>query len=179
VSPANSDADLHLSRLVLDVTSSILIAHPAITDQVSKVVLSRVLEFLKSPMLQGQALSSVVKLFQNFLQAKETSYSSLLGTLLAVVDEKLSLTQALPVAQCVAAIAKKTTTLSSGNSVLLKETVDGFVKTVSDTKATPHAKMVALLTIGEIGRDTNLTAHKSYVFISYRIGLYRVVSTHL
>jgi hypothetical protein len=32
------------------------------------VVLSRVLEFLKSPLLQGQALASVVNLFQNLLQ---------------------------------------------------------------------------------------------------------------
>ncbi len=101
-------------------------------------------------------------------QAKstETSYASLVSTLLGVVDEKLSFNQALPVAQCVAAMAKRTAALSAapnaaaGGPALLRETVDGFIKTVNDAKAAPHSKMVALLTLGEIGRDSDLTNHK-------------------
>ncbi len=151
IAPHISDADLQCSRLVLDCCSSILLTHPQLTDAVHKIVLGRVLEFLKSPLLQGSsaALTSVVKLFQNLLSTKEASYSTLLQTLLGLVDDKLSLPQTVPVAQCIAAMAKKTQSSSGGSGgVLLKETVDGFVKTVSDSKSTPHAKMIALLTIG-------------------------------
>ena len=66
--------------------------------------------FIKSPLLQGNALTSVVKLFPALLQARSgLSYGGLVDMLLGIVTPGLALPSNMVIAQCVAAMAKSAT----------------------------------------------------------------------
>jgi len=138
---------------VLDLVASIITVQPNATGL--KEILDRVLNFLKSPLLQGNALTSVVRLFPVLLQTKGSglSYSQLVDMLLSVVTPGLALASSMVVAQCVAAMAKSVQA-SEGQA-----TVERFMKRVSDAKE-DHVRQISLLVLGELGRDRDLSEHK-------------------
>lgn len=115
----------------------------------------RVLVFVKSPLLQGNALQSVVKLFATLLsaKAKDLTYAGLVETLLGIVTPAMALQSNMVVAQCVAAMAK-VVPAQEGNS-----TVQLFAKRVQETKE-EHVRQIALLVLGEIGREKDFSEFK-------------------
>jgi cullin-associated NEDD8-dissociated protein 1 len=67
IPPHITDTDLVLSRLILELASTAIAVDASLADNVWKALVSKILEFLKSPLLQGPALGSVVKFFQHLL----------------------------------------------------------------------------------------------------------------
>jgi hypothetical protein len=112
--------------------------------------------FIKSPLLQGAALQSVVKLFQQLLVTpnKELSYSQLVDLLLSVVTPTISLQSGMVIAQCISTMAQNVPAAAA------LTTVHRFASSVTDAKD-DHVRQISLLVLGEFGRDRDLSEHKT------------------
>eukprot|EP01012_Entosiphon_sulcatum_P043475 TRINITY_DN577_c0_g1_i1.p2 TRINITY_DN577_c0_g1~~TRINITY_DN577_c0_g1_i1.p2 ORF type:complete len:1259 (+),score=388.11 TRINITY_DN577_c0_g1_i1:1133-4909(+) len=85
-----SDQDLHLTYLALELVTAVLshaAALPQVVAKVQEVVLPKVLLLLKSALLQGHALSSVITLFDKLAPVVTVGFDGLLTEVLrATVD---------------------------------------------------------------------------------------------
>jgi len=90
-----TDEDLQLTALVLNLAStSLSVAATNTSGVIAKDMLGKTLVLVKSPLLQGAALQSTIRFFQACVAsgAKEMQYSTLLSSLLGVVDGSLNKT---------------------------------------------------------------------------------------
>jgi cullin-associated NEDD8-dissociated protein 1 len=161
LNPLISDSDLHLLPLSLKATESILTKSPECVDYVKETTLRPLFNLIQSPLLQGTALDSLLKLFSALAKASPGDYQSLVKSLVdpllhvqtsgvsaggvAAVANKQAASTA---AQCVAVLAV-TTDVASRDS-----TVKNFQSYILDPATNDSVKYLSLLTIGEIGRRT-------------------------
>lgn len=138
VSPLISDADLHLSHLALHVCVSILAVHPESAANVVEKILPQTLTLLRSSLLQGLALESLLSLYGELvtINAKGASFDQLLDALLNLVKKPADAQKAEPltkqsyssISQTIAAITAK------ADNKKRNDTVERFVKDVSNAK---------------------------------------------
>jgi cullin-associated NEDD8-dissociated protein 1 len=152
-----SDSDLHLSHLALRLATAILQVNTGSAATIQSTVLPQCLELLKSTLLQGMALESMLALFEQMIKvnAKQLSFESLLETLVNLVHKKtgdLSRQSILSIAQCIAVIvASKPESVSN--------TVTRFVSDLKGGKD-DSIKLLAVYTVGEVGRRVDLSGNK-------------------
>lgn len=162
VAPLVSDADLHLSHLLLELVASVLEANSSVgVVQVARTqVMPAARRFLASPLLQGSALKSVVRFYQATVLCCSTDLAVLVEDLLALVNEQLGLSSCLAVAQCVAAMVKAVGTAEADQMVN---------RCTADVKANnpDHKKQIALLILGEIGREKDLGNHQDVEGVTF------------
>lgn len=156
VSQNISDSDLHLSHVVLDLVSTMLVASSSVTQQVANTILPLTLEFVKSPLLQGESLKSTINFFCACVTHGQTvsqlQHSSLLHCLLGVINGTVSKPSLRAVSKCIAGI-----TLLDPEQA--KATALHFVSNVKGT-GEEQVREVSLLSIGEIGRRVDLSSQK-------------------
>lgn len=164
VSPLISDADLHLSHLALHLGVTILSVHPESASLVVEKILPQTLALLRSSLLQGLALDSLLSLYAELvaINAKGASFDQLSDALLNLVKkpsdaQKSELTKQSfsSISQTIAAITAKVTDAKKRN-----DTVEKFIKEVSSSKD-DSLKLLSLLSLGEIGRRVDLSSHTS------------------
>jgi len=156
-----NDADLHLSHLALKLVAFILQSNPAAASAVQSIVLPHCLELLKSSLLQGLALESMLALFQEMVKTntKQLSFESLLEAILNVVHKHPESSGPLArqayssVAQCVAVL---TATLKESAR---NATVERFINDAKSGR-TESVRLLAFYCLGEIGRRTDLSNSK-------------------
>ncbi|CAM9488775.1 unnamed protein product, partial [Phaeothamnion confervicola] len=87
--PLVSDADLHLAHLALTLTYGVLAAAPEAAPAVGREVLPRAMTLATSPLLQGMALASLLKLLRGLVaaNAKGLRFKDLLDMLRGAVAE--------------------------------------------------------------------------------------------
>eukprot|EP00455_Lapot_gusevi_P028577 TRINITY_DN3053_c0_g2_i1.p1 TRINITY_DN3053_c0_g2~~TRINITY_DN3053_c0_g2_i1.p1 ORF type:complete len:1239 (+),score=571.04 TRINITY_DN3053_c0_g2_i1:71-3787(+) len=153
VAPHIKDDDLHLSQLVLELLSSVIQACPAAMPIFARDVYPRVLAFLRSPLLQGQVLTSLMKLFQTMLFASypELNYAAIMQSLMRSVTPDLPKQSFSAFAQCVATVA------TSAPLEVTNQTVAEFLNAIQGNTA--YTTRMALMSIGEIGRQIDLSHH--------------------
>jgi len=156
VAPHISDQDLQLAALGLELLSSILSVAPSNSSKIANDVVPRTIKFVVCPMLQGKALKSLIKFFQNCVQygikEKKLSFHNLLVQLEACVKSDLTRPGYSSIAQCIAGITLKT------SEKFKSSTVQKFMKT--SVKPGPN-QQISLLAIGEIGHNTDLSQYGS------------------
>lgn len=159
------DSDLHLSHLALRVTVAILTLAPELSPQIAELILPEAENLLRSSLLQGLALESLLAFFGAILQGKKNkagvTYDALLQRIVAIQPSDLrrssSGTTLMPrqvlssVAQVVAAITKKAADKQRD------ATIASFMKTVGKHEDDQEV-VLALLSLGEIGRRVDLAA---------------------
>eukprot|EP00741_Cyanophora_paradoxa_P025544 tig00000383_g24650.t1 len=149
------DVDLHLSHLALRLCCSLLLAHGHAAALLQQAVLPRALALIRSPLLQGHALNSLVA-FLGQLVASGVAFEALLEALMALV--RATGTDALgrhgfsSLAQCVAALC------SRASPAQREKTVATFVASVAPAQA-DSMKIMALMCLGEIGRQSDLSSN--------------------
>lgn len=158
--PLLTDADLHLLPLALKCIESIIVISPASVNDIKTTILPSLFQLIESPLLQGAALDSLLRMFAAFSTASPSDYQALVDGLVgplvnakttggvsaggvAAVSNKQA---ASTVAQCVAVLAANT---SDANSAA---TVTEFQKYIQNPSTNDSIKYLSLLTIGEIGR---------------------------
>jgi cullin-associated NEDD8-dissociated protein 1 len=160
VAPHISDADLTLSHHVLDLVSTALKVSAATAPQVSQDILSRTIDLVNSPLLQGVSLTSTISFFQACVEhggkVKSLSYDALLQSLLGVIKgSPAGKTQPnsvfSSVSQCIAGV----TSADRASS-----TVADFVESVKKTSTPDADRAIALLSVGEIGRKIDASSQK-------------------
>eukprot|EP01127_Copromyxa_protea_P015661 TRINITY_DN4544_c0_g1_i1.p1 TRINITY_DN4544_c0_g1~~TRINITY_DN4544_c0_g1_i1.p1 ORF type:complete len:1238 (+),score=400.75 TRINITY_DN4544_c0_g1_i1:38-3751(+) len=151
--PLVSEQDLHLAHLSLLLASSIVHASSSSAENVAKLVLPNAYNLLKSSLLQGIALQSLLKLFKELVtsKSKKVTYDSLLAGLTGIVAPELSRQSFSSIAQCVAVLV-------ANSEAGTKDTIQKFVSDVKSAKS-DHQKLLAIFAIGEIGTRVDLSSY--------------------
>lgn len=152
------DADLHLAHLSLKMSALILEVSPRSAECVRKDVLPRALELSTSPLLQGLALASLLGLFQVLvgINCKGMGFDDLLIKLQSGVEQggdKLQKQAIANIARCMAVLCAQTSESARSKTV---------ARLVSDMNGPQETKKhLALLVVGELGRQTDLSSVKN------------------
>jgi len=156
-----SEHDLHLSYLALRLTVSALGASAAVRPAVAREVLPRALVLARSPLLQGMALRSLKGFFRELASADAAAAAEGLGfaaLFAALVDPVTSGAKPLPkpavanLARCIAVLCVSTADAECA------ATVHRFVGEVQDDGSSDVVRHLALMSLGEVGRERDLTA---------------------
>ncbi|CAM9131475.1 unnamed protein product, partial [Ectocarpus sp. 12 AP-2014] len=166
-----TDADLHLAHLrqarsswrVLKMSCLILEVSPKSAEAVRVEVLPRALELSTSPLLQGLALASLLNLFKILvgINHKGMGFDDLLGALqngVANGGDRLQKQAIGNIARCMAVLCAQTSD-ASRNKTVARLVEDMQSKDTKDGK--DNRKHLALLVIGELGRQSDLSRVKN------------------
>ncbi|KAG2206299.1 hypothetical protein INT47_007313 [Mucor saturninus] len=163
--PLISDTDLHLLPLALKTVQSILSLSPASINEVKLYITPSLFELIRSPLLQGAALDSLLNLFAAFAKASPSDYQALVKGL---VDPLLDVNTSGVSAGGVAAVANKQAASTVAQSVAVlaantskenrDKTILEFQSYIKKTETNDSIKYLSLLTIGEIGRRIDLSS---------------------
>ncbi|XP_059481550.1 cullin-associated NEDD8-dissociated protein 1 isoform X2 [Neocloeon triangulifer] len=154
--PLLSESDLHIAQLTLTLLTSVAQTLPLALGNIGSEILPEILVLVKSPLLQGAALASMLDFFQALVQANlpGLGFCELVMLLRQPVltDQMASSLhkQALhSLAKCVAAIAL----------IVPGEAQNVPMQLASDTKlgGTNQERIFNMYTIGEIGRHKDLS----------------------
>ncbi|XP_012274263.1 cullin-associated NEDD8-dissociated protein 1 [Orussus abietinus] len=150
--PLLNEADLHIAQLTLTLLTTIAKLHPVALTRVSDNILPEILVLVKSALLQGAALNSMLEFFQALVQADipGLGYRELLSMLVAPVAQSVLHKQAYhSLAKCAAAL---TITWHQEAQCVVEQ----FLKDVQNPQNDAQ-HIFALLVIGEIGRHVDLS----------------------
>ncbi|CAN6910277.1 unnamed protein product [Brassica oleracea] len=154
--------DLHMTALALELCCTLMTGKSCsenISLAVRNKVLPQALTLVKSPLLQGQALLALQGFFEALVYHANTSFYTLLDSLLSCAKPSPQSggvpKQALySIAQCVAVLC-----LAAGDKNC-SSTVKMLMEILKDDSGSNTAKQhLALLSLGEIGRRKDLSAH--------------------
>ncbi|KAH0630206.1 hypothetical protein JD844_012933 [Phrynosoma platyrhinos] len=156
-----SENDMHVSQVAITFLTTLAKVYPSSLSKISGTVLSELFQLVYSPLMQGGALNAIVDFFQALVVTKTVnmSYGELMKQLTNPIYSSSGVSASLhkqayhSVAKCVAALS----------SVCPKEApgvVNQFVQDVKNPRSSAAVKMLAFLSLAEIGRTTNLSAQK-------------------
>ncbi|XP_033207231.1 cullin-associated NEDD8-dissociated protein 1 isoform X2 [Belonocnema kinseyi] len=147
-----NETDLHIAQLTLTLLTTIAKLHSVALTRVSDNILPEILVLVKSPLLQGAALNSMLEFFQALVQAgiPGLGYRELLSILVAPVNIPQLHKQAYhSLAKCAAALTIMWQQEALG-------VVEQFLKDVQSPQSDAR-HIFALFVIGEIGRHVDLS----------------------
>ncbi|RZB66666.1 cullin-associated NEDD8-dissociated protein 1 [Asbolus verrucosus] len=161
VPPLLDESDLHIAQYTLVILKSIAEFHPRALQDLPNNIFPQILVLVKSPLLQGSALNSMLDFFKTLVQCNlpGLSYNDLLQFLI----HPISISQGVgagdivihkqayySLAKCVAAI-----TVTMQHTAL--HIVPQFINEIR-TARHDSQKIFTLLVVGEIGREIDLTS---------------------
>ncbi|XP_022915623.1 cullin-associated NEDD8-dissociated protein 1 [Onthophagus taurus] len=159
IPPLLDESDLHIAQWTLVILKSIAEVHPKtlVRKNIAKNILPEIMNLVRSPLLQGAALNSMLEFFQALVSCRipDLGYNELLQMLLSPIVNPTT-TQTLhkqayySLAKCVAAITVKC-------SERALPVVNQFIHDIKTTTSDSH-HIFGLLIIGEIGRKIDLTS---------------------
>lgn len=159
-----SESDLHISQLTLNLLTSISHVHKQSLMIVTNIILPEILVLVRSPLLQGAALSAMLEFFQALvsLNLPGLSYTELLQLLTTPIYQSNSHQNHVSggpnhihkqafhsIAKCVAAL---TVTCPHEALPIVKQ----FLKDLTAGKHNDSVQLFTLLAIGEIGKHIDL-----------------------
>ncbi|KAF3321511.1 cullin-associated NEDD8-dissociated protein 1-like protein [Carex littledalei] len=157
-----SDMDLHMTALALELCCTLMSdrkSNQNVGLTIRYKVLPQALILIRSSLLQGQALQALQRFFAALVQTANTSFETLLDSLLSSTKPSPQsggpTKQALhSIAQCVAVLC-----LAAGDQKCAS-TVEMLMGILKDDNNGSSAKQhLALLCLGEIGRRKDLSGH--------------------
>ncbi|VEN51680.1 unnamed protein product [Callosobruchus maculatus] len=158
VPPLLDESDLHIAQWTLIILRSIAIYHPKALQDINNTIMPQILLLVKSPLLQGTALQSMLDFFKSLVKCnlQGLNYDSLLRLLLVPISNLSTCQNATlhkqafySLAKCVAAI---TVTCHSQALPVVPQFISEIQTAQSDSQ-----QIFALLVVGEIGREIDLT----------------------
>jgi cullin-associated NEDD8-dissociated protein 1 len=162
-----SDSDLHISLLVMSLLCTVLTSHRSdVINGIKGPIMTKVIDLVRSPLLQGNALNTVLQFFRVVVEQRipDLGYDDLFKLLTACVysPEERDLQSASHLVvhkQAFHTIAKCVGTISLSVSGKAHEVMVKFVGDVESGSASVSVKLLALFSIGEIGRHSDLSSH--------------------
>ncbi|KAH1023273.1 cullin-associated NEDD8-dissociated protein 1 isoform X2 [Dendroctonus ponderosae] len=159
IPPLLDESDLHIAQWTLIILKSIAVQHPKALQDINSGIMPQVLILVKSPLLQGTALQSMLEFFKSLVKCNlpGLSYDYLLRLLLMPISNLSTNQQAVlhkqafySLAKCVAAI---TVVCQSQALPVIPQFINEIQCATSDSQ-----QIFALLVVGEIGREIDLTS---------------------
>ncbi|KAI8351419.1 armadillo-type protein [Mortierella sp. GBAus27b] len=157
--PLVTDEDLHLLPLGLTSVVAILHANPSSVNVVKQEILPSVFKLVRSPLIQGQALDSLLALFAALVRTNDKEFSTLVSALVEPAAAPTPEGQFALSKQAFSTIAQSIAVLCVNSDKNLEMTVTEFVRKIEDSRSTDSLKYLSLITLGEIGRRVSLSGH--------------------
>ncbi|XP_021265607.1 cullin-associated NEDD8-dissociated protein 1-like [Numida meleagris] len=156
-----SENDMHVSQVAITFLTTLAKGYPSCVSKITGSVLAEIFQLVHSPLLQGGALNAIIDFFQALVLTKAATvgYSELMKQLTAPVYSSGSSGE-LPVLhkQAYYSAAKCVAALSSACPKEAPGTVNQFIQDVKSPKCSSAVKVLAFLSLAEMGRTTNLTS---------------------
>ncbi|XP_052534595.1 cullin-associated NEDD8-dissociated protein 1-like isoform X1 [Tympanuchus pallidicinctus] len=156
-----SENDMHVSQVAIAFLTTLAKVYPSCISKITGSVLAEIFQLVHSPLLQGGALNAIIDFFQALVLTKAATvgYSELLKQLTAPVyssgppgaSAALHKQAYYSAAKCVAALSSACPKEAPG-------TVNQFIQDVKSPKSSAAVKVLAFLSLAEMGRTTNLTS---------------------
>ncbi|CAB0035380.1 unnamed protein product [Trichogramma brassicae] len=157
--PLLSETDLHIAQLTLTLLTTIARLHPSALVNINDNILPEIFVLVRSPLLQGGALTAMLEFFQALVQAgiQGLNFRELLTMVVSPVTGKSKKPQPQLHKQAYHSLAKCTAALAVTCTQECRGVVEEFVK---DLQLQKHDSrhIFALLVIGEIGRHVDLSS---------------------
>ncbi|XP_069387871.1 cullin-associated NEDD8-dissociated protein 2 [Paralichthys olivaceus] len=157
------EGDMHVSQVSITLLTCMARACPSSLAKISSSVLPGVFRLVHSPLLQGGALAAILDFIQALVLSKTSNmgYSQLLRSLTepfhsspSSADGGIIHRQSFhSVARCVAALTSACPKETPG-------TVSGLIQEVKNPGSPESARVLALLSLGEVGRSGSLGGSK-------------------
>ncbi|XP_030061343.1 cullin-associated NEDD8-dissociated protein 1 [Microcaecilia unicolor] len=156
-----TENDMHISQVSIIFLTSLATVYPASLSKISGSILSEIFHLVHSPLLQGGALSAILDFFQALVLTKTSNlgYNNLMKQLTGPIY-CFSHTVA-PVAmhkQAYYSVAKCVAALSSACPKEAAGMVGQFIQDVKNLRSSDAVRILAFLSLAEIGRTMNLSA---------------------
>ncbi|XP_064931912.1 cullin-associated NEDD8-dissociated protein 1 [Columba livia] len=158
-----TENDMHVSQVAIAFLTTLAEVYPSCISKISGSVLAEILQLVHSPLLQGGALGAITAFFQALVLTKAAGAgrAELMKQLTAPVycsgaaggTVTLHKQAYYSIAKCVAA-------LSSACPKEAPATVTQFIQDVKSPKSSSAVKVLAFLSLAEMGRTTNLSAQR-------------------
>uniref|UniRef100_A0A8K9UUZ7 Cullin associated and neddylation dissociated 1 n=1 Tax=Oncorhynchus mykiss TaxID=8022 RepID=A0A8K9UUZ7_ONCMY len=155
--PLISESDMHVSQMVISFLTTLARVHPLSLAKIGgSSILSELISLVRSPLLQGGALSAMLEFFQALVGTGTSSlgYMDLLRMLTGpVYAQSAALTHKqsyYSIAKCVAALTRACP--DEGPAV-----VGQFIQDVKNSRSTDSIRLLALLSLGEVGHHVDLS----------------------
>lgn len=163
VTPLINESDLHISQLTLSLLTSLTKSYQAFLPVIPQLILPETLVLVKSPLLQGTALQSVLEFFQALVGSgfPGLDYFTLVNQLNApiyMVNHQGEQLHPPLHKQAYHSIAKCIASISIIDHKRSLKAVRHFIRDIEEHSHSPCIQMFALLTIGEIGKNVDLSS---------------------
>ncbi|KAF9154219.1 Cullin-associated NEDD8-dissociated protein 1 [Linnemannia schmuckeri] len=157
--PLITEEDLHLLPLGLTSVVSILHANPSSVNIVKQGILPLVFKLIRSPLIQGQALESLLALFAALVRTNDKEFPVLVSSLVEPASAPSPEGQLALSKQAFSTIAQCIAVLCLNSQKNLEMTVAEFVRKIEEPRTSDSLKYLSLITLGEIGRRVSLSNH--------------------
>lgn len=154
--PLISESDMHVSQMAISFLTTLAKVYPSSLSKISGSILNELIGLVRSPLLQGGALSAMLEFFQALVVTGTTTlgYMDLLRMLTGpVYAQSTALTHKqsyYSIAKCVAALTRACP--KEGPAV-----VGQFIQDVKNSRSTDSIRLLALLSLGEVGHHIDLS----------------------
>lgn len=150
-----SESDLYISQLTLTLLTSLIRSEKAYFPIITDKILQQTLVLVRSPLLQGTTLQSLLDFFQVLVikPFPNLTFEQLLLSLTSPIYNNSNLHK-----QAYHSIAKCVSAISIVDNKRALETVTRFIKDIIANKKQDSIQAFALLTIGEIGKRIDLSS---------------------
>ena len=154
-----TETDLQITQIALNLLGLVVNNNPAIASKVFKDIFPSLIALLKSPVLQGAPLESMLKFLQSLSNPGKISFDALyrpLHDLMFTQTEIVHKQTYSSVAQAVALLS-----IAAGQQFNIVTEYSGFLSQRSTDNVKEVSRIFCLNTIGEIGKRVDLSQHES------------------
>ncbi|KFQ56748.1 Cullin-associated NEDD8-dissociated protein 1 [Nestor notabilis] len=157
-----TENDMHVSQVAVMFLTTLAQVYPSCISKISGLVLAEILQLIHSPLLQGGALNAIIDFFHALVltKAAPVGYTELLKQLTAPIYCSGAAGAPTLHKQAYYSVAKCVAALSSACPKEAPATVNQFIQDVKTPKSSSAVKVLAFLSLAEMGRTTNLSAQR-------------------
>ncbi|XP_010568546.1 PREDICTED: cullin-associated NEDD8-dissociated protein 2 isoform X1 [Haliaeetus leucocephalus] len=158
-----TENDMHVSQVATMFLTTLAKVYPSCISKISSSVLAEIFQLVHSPLLQGGALNAIIDFFQALVLTKTATvgYSELMKQLTAPIYSSSSAGASVTLhKQAYYSVAKCVAALSSACPKEAPVMVNQFIQDVKNSKSSSAVKVLAFLSLAEMGRTTNLSAQR-------------------
>ncbi|KAM7096038.1 cullin-associated NEDD8-dissociated protein 1-like isoform 3-T3 [Ciconia maguari] len=158
-----TESDMHVSQVAITFLTTLAKVCPSCISKISGSVLAEIFQLVHSPLLQGGALNAIIDFFQALVLTKTATmgYSELMKQLTAPIYSSGSAGASVTLhKQAYYSVAKCVAALSSACPKEASAIVNQFIQDVKNPKSSSAVKVLAFLSLAEMGRTMNLSAQR-------------------
>uniref|UniRef100_A0A8D3E1J1 TATA-binding protein interacting (TIP20) domain-containing protein n=1 Tax=Scophthalmus maximus TaxID=52904 RepID=A0A8D3E1J1_SCOMX len=150
--------DMHVSQVSVALLTVMAAVCPSSLAKISSSVLPGVFRLVHSPLLQGGALAAILDFIKALVGSKTSSmgYSQLLRSLTEPFHSSPSSDGVVVHRQSYRSVARCVAALTSACPKETPATVSGLIQEVKNPGSPESARVLALLSLGEVGRSGSL-----------------------